>query len=101
MRALLFPLLLMSSPPPSVVALDGHGFASASGTVQHNVQDCRRDAVCMLQLAPAQDGGAVHIIYHHGEGERRCASEALTRRAPIRTRPTRVRETRVVRFRAW
>ncbi|WP_349742565.1 hypothetical protein [Roseateles cavernae] len=46
------------------------------GTVLENRRDCERDGACLLTLRV--DASLWQVLYHPGEGERRCASSEVT-----------------------
>ena len=72
-----------TAPSLGLVLLLGLGPSSAAvapqvivGTVLENRRDCERDGACLLTLRV--DTSLWQVLYHPGEGERRCASSEVT-----------------------
>ena len=64
-----------ATPPADSLTVAPSGEATVRGVVLENLRDCERDLPCVLRLAVK--GRPVHVIYHHGDSEQRCAQDAL------------------------
>lgn len=67
-------LLLLGLGPSSVAVVAAPQVII--GTVLENRRDCERDGACLLTVRV--DAGLWQVLYHPGEGERRCASSKVT-----------------------
>lgn len=70
----------IAAPSLGLALLLGLGPSSAApqvivGTVLENRRDCERDGACLLTLRV--DTSLWQVLYHPGEGERRCASSEV------------------------
>jgi hypothetical protein len=67
-----------SGQAATVSASGAAASVAVTGVVIENNKGCERDAICFLRVRSEVSKAVWRVIYHPGEGERRCAQSRLT-----------------------